>query len=77
MFMIAPGGGEYTLSVRLAPALYVLVAMIFDIDIAYIFYGTQPRRFIVALVVSLAVTAVGAFLLSLLMFRGHWWEIVK
>ncbi len=77
MFLVVPGGAEYTLSARLAPALYVLIALIFDLDIAYILQGARHTRFITAFLLSLVITAVGAVLLSLLMFRSHWWELVK
>jgi len=77
MLILLPGGLGPSLSARLVPAICMLVAVILDIDIAYIVAGMQARRFITVFLVSVVATAVGAFLVSLLVFRGHLWELVK
>jgi hypothetical protein len=74
MLMLTPGAGS-SLWDRLGPILQALVAVILDIDIAYILCGTQPRHFIVAFLVSLPATAVGALLVSFIIWRGQWWAI--
>jgi hypothetical protein len=76
VFIVLPRDAEATLSTRLAPALWVLVAGILNLDIAWILCGSHLRKFIAAFLGSLVLSMLGAFLLSLLLFRGHWLDLV-
>jgi hypothetical protein len=78
LLFFIPDIAPSSLAVRFAPFFYLFVAFALDFDLAYILTrGKSSRRFIAALLVILATSAVGATLTSLLIWRGHWFALIQ
>jgi hypothetical protein len=77
MYLFLPGGVHYGLFDRIFPFSFLLLAVIIDIGIARVMYPQRQRSFLSLFGVVLAATVVGAIIVSMVIVREHWVELVK
>ena len=74
---VLPGGTPYTFGERLMPTLLISIALILDFNATYLLRQGSQRPFPLLLLFNLAVTVLGAILLSIVIWRGHWFEMIR
>ena len=72
---VIPGGGPNTLFDRLTPWIFLLIALALVLAMAYVRHRTGGASFLPALLFSLSLTALGALILSVVIWRSHWFQV--
>jgi hypothetical protein len=77
MLLIVPGGTPYTFGERLAPTFFICIAVLMNFNAAYLLHLSQEKKFLHQLLFSFAITASGSVILSIIVWKGHWFAVVK